>query len=220
MEAPEPQASALWRALLPPGIIAFETRDFRHSPALWPDERLAVSNAVPKRVEEFAAGRACARRALAELGHAPAALLRGAGRAPAWPANATGSITHSDGYCAAAVASRDAFAAIGIDAETLGRVDEAIARRICTPEEQARLSALDPERRAEAATILFSAKEAFFKCQHALGGNLNEFRNVELLLEDGAFRVTLRRPSSVSLPLEGRYAIAGGMVFTGIALSA
>ena len=206
--------------MLPPGIVAFETRDFRHSSGLWPGERLAVRNAVPKRIEEFAAGRACARRALAELGHTPAALPRGADRAPLWPAGVTGSITHSDGYCAAALASQAEFAAIGIDAESIGRVDEAIVRRVCTPGERARLAELDSEHRAEAATILFSAKEAFFKCQHALGGTLNEFHDIELWLEDGAFRVVPRQPAPLRLPLEGRYTIAGGTVFTGIALTA
>ena len=44
---------------------------------LAPEEAAIVANAVPKRVGEFAAGRLCARRALAELGMSRAF--------PSWP---------------------------------------------------------------------------------------------------------------------------------------
>lgn len=218
MDAPETISSQLWRGLLPPGVIAFETRDFHHSPLLWPEEWPAVRNAVPKRVEEFAAGRACARRALGELGYPPAALLRGADRVPVWPKGIVGSITHTDGYCGAAVARSDAFVGLGIDVERIGRVDEEIERQVCTPGECAGLAAFDSVRRAEVATILFSAKEAFFKCQYAAGGGLSEFHDIELDLDDGAFRVRVLRPSPLRGSIEGRYAVAGGMAFTAIAL--
>jgi 4'-phosphopantetheinyl transferase EntD len=219
MSDPEIRASDLWRALLPPDAVAFETSDFRHSASLWPEERAAVQNAVSKRVEEYAAGRACARRALAGLGYPPAALPRGADRAPVWPEGAIGSITHTDHYCAAAVVRRGGLAGIGIDAERIGRLDQNHERRICTPGERERLAALAPDARAEALTILFSAKEAFFKCQHGMEDRLNEFQNIELHLESGEFHVALRRASPLCGPLSGRYVIAGDTVFTGIAFA-
>src|ERR1700761_3617241 len=74
---------------------------------LFPDEEALLGRAVEKRRREFAAGRGCARRALAALGLPPAPLLPGEGGAPRWPDGVVGSITHCAGYAAAAVAARN-----------------------------------------------------------------------------------------------------------------
>ena len=219
---PMPQAeilpSGLWRGLLAPGIAAYETNNFTHAPPLHPQERLAVRDAVPKRVAEFAAGRACAHRALAALGCAPAPLPKGADRSPVWPQGIVGSITHTDGYCAAAVAWRRDIAGIGIDAEIIGRVDEDVQRLVCTPAERRVLAAMAEAPRAEAATILFSAKEAFFKCQSGAGGALPDFQDIELQWRDGAFSVAPCRGFAPARPgrLQGRYRIEAGRVLAGI----
>ena len=215
--------SGLWAALLPPDVVAVETRRFNHSPLLYPDERSAVGRAIPKRIEEFAAGRACAREAMEWLGIAPGPLLRGADRRPGWPAGVIGSITHTEGYCAAAVAWASAYLGLGIDVERNGRLTEALQRRICTGRELDRLGDLDADARQKAATVIFSAKEAFYKSQSALAGAVIEFHDVELQLHEGVFVVEpLRRLPAVldGVSLSGRYAVEGELVFTGIALAA
>ena len=83
--------------------------------ALWPDEAAAVARAIPKRRGEFAQGRSAARAAMGLLGHPPMAIPAGSDRAPIWPKGLVGSITHTNGLCAAALSQN--AAALGIDAE-------------------------------------------------------------------------------------------------------
>jgi 4'-phosphopantetheinyl transferase EntD len=214
--------SSLWRNLLPPGAAAHETACFTHSASLHPQEFPAVRNAVPKRVEEFAAGRACAHRALAALGCAPAPLPKGENRSPVWPHGITGSITHTHGHCAAAAAWRQDIMSIGIDAEIIGRVGEDMLRLICTTAERERLAALNHDQRAEAATLIFSAKEAFYKCQSSAGGELPGFQHVALHWHGGEFLI---EPCGTFTPahhgpLQGRYSLSAGKVFTAITFPA
>ncbi|MBO0877952.1 MAG: 4'-phosphopantetheinyl transferase, partial [Pseudonocardia sp.] len=84
---------------------------------LWPEEAAHIGHAVPRRRDEYACVRHCARQGLAALGIAPAAILSGSRREPLWPPGAVGSMTHCAGYRAAAVARASDVAAVGIDAE-------------------------------------------------------------------------------------------------------
>lgn len=61
--------------------------------ALLEAERALVARAVPKRRDEYAAGRNCARAALARLGVHDFALLAGSAREPIWPEGVIGSMT-------------------------------------------------------------------------------------------------------------------------------
>jgi 4'-phosphopantetheinyl transferase EntD len=213
------QASALWRALLPEGVAVCETIGNASIADLFDEERAAIAKAVARRVSEFAAGRLCARAALAELGVAGTALPRGADRKPVWPDGFTGSITHTDGYCAAAAAPCGRFRALGIDAEHIGRIDAAMERLIATPRECAVLDTLAGDARAQAATILFSAKEAFYKCWSTAGGKFIGFQDAEVYPHDGQFMIV----PSVDGPLReawpnGHYRVKDGMVFAAMAL--
>ena len=99
---------------------------------LYPEEAVSVAKAVPKRVGEFAAGRLCARRALAEFGITGVPLTMAPDRAPVWPESMVGSITHTRGLCAAVVAERRRFASLGIDVEVAGDVETgSVAAYLC-----------------------------------------------------------------------------------------
>ena len=65
-----------------------------------------MANAVPKRIQEFADGRLCARRALEEFGVTNFPIRMARDRQPVWPDSLIGSITHTAGLCAAVVAER------------------------------------------------------------------------------------------------------------------
>lgn len=91
--------------LFPAGVVVCVAEPAMYRAELFPEEAVAVASAVTKRREEFAAGRAAARRALAALGVPAAPLPRGERRAAVWPKGFVGSITHCAGFCAAAAAS-------------------------------------------------------------------------------------------------------------------
>ena len=82
---------------------------------LYPEERALVAKAVKKRQREFGVGRACARRALAELGLAPQAILSGETREPLWPAGIVGSISHDRALGVAVVGRTERFLGFGVD---------------------------------------------------------------------------------------------------------
>jgi 4'-phosphopantetheinyl transferase EntD len=213
--------------LFPPGVIGAELRMAGDLPPLLPDEAQHPGRAVSKRVQEFAAGRFCARRALAELGFVGYPLGMNSDRRPRWPADVVGSITHTDGICGAVVAERGRFRAIGLDMEIVGRVTPEIWRTICTPEETAWLAALREPEQSRCAALIFSGKETFYKCQYGVTRQWLEFDDValdQLSLGARTGRFTLRPRRKIALlghdavALMGRFEFRGSLVVTGMAL--
>jgi 4'-phosphopantetheinyl transferase EntD len=173
---PAPDLAALYTDALAYELIGDEIDGL----GLWPEEAALVARAVPNRRYQFAAGRACARAALAALGLWPGPLLVASQRAPDWPPGTRGSISHTEGYVVAVVrANPGDQVAIGVDAERVGRVDAHLFARLFTESERAWLTALQPGPRAEAATAVFGAKEAFYKAQFALTGAWVGFHDVQ-----------------------------------------
>jgi 4'-phosphopantetheinyl transferase EntD len=212
-------------ALFPAGVVAAELHGAADPACLHPDEMRECREFGAKRVADFAAGRLCARRALNELGIADFALHRAPDRQPRWPESIVGSISHTTGFCAAVAAKRGAFRSLGFDAEQLGRAGEDLWELLFTPTELARLHALPAGERATSASISHSAKEAYYKCQFSVTGKWLDFTDVEITFDgglsgQGAFRVTPGRrvPPLPSGAVRGRYALAGTVVLTGLAM--
>jgi 4'-phosphopantetheinyl transferase EntD len=161
---------------------------------LFPEETAHVARAVPKRVREFQLGRACARRAIMALGLPALPLPANDDRSVRWPEAVWGSITHTEGLCAAVAVPRAALRGLGIDAEVRGRVAEKLWDHIANPAEIAWFrAARDAHEAAERATLLFSAKEAFYKAQYCISRTYVGFHEVELRFErSGEFVVTLQ----------------------------
>ena len=171
----EPILSTTFAALFPAGVAAAELRGRGDASRLMPEEARTVERAVPKRIQEFAAGRQCARRALAELGRFDVPIPVGQDRQPVWPSGVVGSITHTAGLCAAVVAESSRLVALGVDTEIAGAVKPELWQTVCVADESAWISGLPPGERAAAVTLLFSAKEAFYKCQYPLLGERLSF---------------------------------------------
>jgi 4'-phosphopantetheinyl transferase EntD len=164
-----------------PADFAVESGDPREpSLPLFDDEQQFVALAVEKRRLEFSRGRQCARAALRRLGFADAPLLCGSQREPLWPAGVVGSITHTDALCLAAVSSESRYIGIGIDVEPALALKPALAERVAT---EAEMSALDSMPRLLAARLIFSAKEAFYKCQFYVTRQYLGFFDVSVELE-------------------------------------
>lgn len=172
--------SALLEALLPPGVATAELSGAGDPDLLLGTERLLLEHSAPGRAAQFAAGRLCARRAAAEFGIVDFPIGALSDRRPHWPQPLTGCITHTDGFAAAAVGDRRRFRAIGIDAERIGSVSRDLWSYLMRPEEIDWLESLPSPLRATVATLLFSAKEAFYKCQYEVTEQWLEFRDVAL----------------------------------------
>ena len=209
-------------ALFTADAVAYETQETILVNALLPEERQYVARAVSKRVQEFAAGRTCARAALAKLGFAAVALPMGDDRAPQWPAGATGSITHTDGFCAAVAAPTARIRALGLDVEPAASVKPELWHRICGPDELATVQSQDASTAIETATLIFSAKEAFYKCQHTLTGQWLGFSDISITIETNGFSVRSTRPLQITDqhpgPWRGKYLSAAGRVITGVCI--
>jgi len=167
-------------AILPRGAHAAEEFGDTRAVVLFPDEEAAVAHAVPKRRDEFGAVRRCARRALAELGHPPVAILPGPGGAPEWPEGVVGSMTHCAGYRAAVVADRAHLSTIGIDAEPDEPLPRGVLRVIARPDEIERFDAAGPVRAVSWDRLLFSAKESVYKAWYPLTQRWLDFDDVSV----------------------------------------
>jgi 4'-phosphopantetheinyl transferase EntD len=167
--------------------------------ALPAEEERFIAQAAARRRQEFSAGRACARAALAELGVPAAALPPGANRLPVWPSGLIGSITHTDRHAAAAVArTGEGLRAVAIDLEPAEALPDDIWDLVLRPEEAAWLAGVAAEKRAVLARAIFSAKECAFKCQYPLSGEMLEFHDLAVTLDPAAetFTATFRRDAA------------------------
>ena len=151
---------------------------------LHPDEWEDIASAAPNRQEEFAAGRQLARALSDQLGLPPAPLRRGEDRAPVWPSDRTGSLSHCDTLCVAAVGKRNAVQSVGVDVETIGRVEQKLWPTLFTEKEADYFSSLAPDIVALETTLFFSAKESFYKCQYPLTQEWVGFQDVEITRSD------------------------------------
>ncbi|HEX6196116.1 MAG TPA: 4'-phosphopantetheinyl transferase superfamily protein [Jiangellaceae bacterium] len=149
-------------------------------------EERAIQHAATRRREDFVTGRECAREALGMLGLSPAPIPIGPFRAAVWPEGYTGSITHTDGYWAAAAAPAEAVAALGIDAETNQLLAEDVATLVLSSEEMA-------ESRPYDWSLIFSAKESVFKAWSSQNpGRWLDFYDVHLTVSDDRFSAFVR----------------------------
>ncbi|MDI1463055.1 4'-phosphopantetheinyl transferase superfamily protein [Catellatospora sp. KI3] len=216
--------------VLPSAVrVAAVFADPEHAPdVLFPQEQAQIAKAVDKRRREFTTVRVCARAALAELGFAPAPLLPGVRGAPTWPAGVVGSLTHCDGYRAAAVARAADFASVGIDAEPHDALPEGVLGMITSESERRHLDGL--ARTAPQVhwdRLLFCAKEAVYKTWSPLtGGRWLDFLEADVALDPraGTFRARLLVPGDcpdgrVLTGFDGRWHVADGLVVAGITVA-
>jgi 4'-phosphopantetheinyl transferase EntD len=218
--------SSTLRELFPQGALAAELRGAGDPAALYPEEARHLPKAVPKRAAEFAAGRLCARLLLREFGIHNFAVGVGAHRQPLWPDILVGSITHTTGFCAAVAAPKKSLRSVGIDSEVAGSVKTELWRGICTASETRWLYSLPEYEQLAAATLIFSAKEAFYKCQFVVTQERLGFRDVSVELpawnvKRGAFRIIANRDIQLDLnaasTLQGQYLFHEEYVTSGMA---
>jgi len=213
-------------AALVAGRVAFaEAFAEAREVALLAGEEVAVARAVDRRRREFASGRACARRALAQLGLEPVAIPAGRHGEPRWPPGVVGSITHCAHYRACAVAHARDVATLGVDAEPHEGLTAQVRAMIAREEEVRMLDEL--AERAPAVhwdRLLFSAKEATYKAWFPLTGRWLGFEDASVTLDPdrGSFVARLLVPGPVVdgaqvAEFAGRWLVRGGLVITAVA---
>lgn len=212
--------------ILPPEVITVEAFEDPPGITLFPEEAALVTRAVPQRRREFATGRHCARAALARLGVPPAPLLPWPSGAPRWPAGVVGSITHCEGYRAAAVARTPEVVTLGLDAEPASPLPGGVLRLVSDAGEQAwirELGAAEPEVCWD--RLLFSAKESVYKAWFPLAGRWLDFAEASVTVDPdaGTFAAALLVPGPILggralTGFAGRWLIARGLILTAIAV--
>lgn len=213
--------------ILPAGVAVVATHEDIDAP-LHPEEEAVVARAVEKRRREFVTVRACAREAMAQLGRPPQAIPSGPRGEPLWPAGIVGSITHCDGYRAAALARAEDLMTLGVDAEPNRPLPDGLLGDIALPEEREQLR--DLAREAPGVhwdRLLFSIKESIYKAWFPLAERWLGFEDaaVEIDRPGGSFSARLLVPGPVLQGGElggfrGRWLVEGGLVLAAIAAAA
>lgn len=209
--------------LLPPPVATAEAFSDPPAAALLPSEEAVVAQAGPDRRREFTTVRWCARRAMVALRVAPVAVLPGKRREPLWPPGVVGSLTHCNGYRAAALAPAAEMAALGIDAELDLPLPPGVLAMIARPEELARLALL-PAGTVCWDKLLFSIKESVYKAWHPLTGQDLDFTEASVTLrQGGTFDAKLLHspavPGGTPRRLGGCWLACEGLIVTATTLS-
>ncbi|MGR7028204.1 4'-phosphopantetheinyl transferase family protein [Geodermatophilus sp. URMC 62] len=207
--------------LLPRFVATAEAFGDDHEVQLFPSEEAVVAAAVGRRRQEFATVRSCARRALALLGAPVVPLIPGARGAPSWPPGVVGSMTHCEGYRAAAVGRAGQVCALGVDAEPHAPLPRGVLALIAREDERAWLREWAEEDGSVCwDRLLFSCKESVYKAWFPLTGLWLDFHNVgvEISPRSGTFTAKVTTPAL--LGLQGRWARWHGLLVTAVALPA
>jgi 4'-phosphopantetheinyl transferase EntD len=214
--------------ILPASAAVTEVRGDIADAALFPEETEVIGKAVEKRRREFRTGRACARAAMAELGIQPQAIPSGLRGAPQWPTGTVGSITHCEGYRAAALARGADLLTVGIDAELDAALPDGVLGDIALPEERRALEALAREEPGLSwDRLLFSIKESVYKAWFPLAERWLGFEDAHVTIdrERGSFVASLLVPGPDLEDDElggfsGRWLAHDGLLLTAIAVPA
>lgn len=116
----------------------------------------------------------------------PQPVLPGERGAPRWPAGLVGSMTHCEGYCAAALVRATDLASIGIDAEPHEPLPEGVLDAVSLPTELTHLRELTADgpgahgHRVHWDRLLFSAKESVYKAWFPLTGKWLDFSEADI----------------------------------------
>jgi 4'-phosphopantetheinyl transferase EntD len=197
---------------LPQGLVVASTTDEGQEALLLEGEEEAVSAAPPSRQRSFALGRACAHRALANLGLDPCAVPVGSYGEPLWPQGIAGSITHRGGLWAAVVAHRSAYQALGIDVEINRPLPPRVRNRVIS-----RSAPLPPSDSVHWDAVIFSAMESVFKARHFLHRPTRGLIEIKVLLDPQhlTFQGKIDTPDD-NLPqiVDGVFAVEDDLILT------
>ena len=184
-----------------------------------------------KRRAEYLAARLCAREALyLHTGQAMLPRQQEHSRIPVWPAQTSGSMSHSHNICAAIVGSVQQWQSLGLDIEKPLSAQRAqrIAKAVLTPEEYSVYQNLDSSLQASYVTQVFSLKESLFKALNPLTGTYFGFQDAQVLdisgTDKGHARLRVGKNLSTQWPagseLSGQFTQLHGSILSLVSVAA
>jgi len=184
-----------------------------------PDE---LNRSVKKRQAEYLAGRYTSRLGLRALNVTDDFIVKSRNRAPIWPKNIVGSISHTSTKALAAIGLKGDFQYVGVDIESIITKSDYIniLDLILVKTEHKWLT-----RNKELwLTIIFSAKESLFKALYPLVNIYFDFVDAEMIdidVEEGTFTLKLLKSLDdrfrSGAAFKGKYTQLDGSVVTLIA---
>jgi 4'-phosphopantetheinyl transferase EntD len=215
--------SGMIERILPASVVAAEVFGDYPAAELFREEKACIAGAVESRHQEFATARACAHAALDRLGVPLTPVLSDPLGAPQWPAGVAGSITHCEGYRAAAVARTTDVKTLGINAEPDAALPDAdMVNFIACDSERAHLVDLAGDTPGICwDRLLFSAKESACKAWFPLARCRLDFESADIVIDAGAgtFAVEISVPGPLT-SVSGRWLASQGLLVTAIVLPA
>jgi 4'-phosphopantetheinyl transferase EntD len=178
----------------PDGVVHFFTGDRYGVEALSAKELEFAGSYGAKRMKDFCTGRYCMRKCTAHYGFTGDIMVGERGM-PILPEFIAASLSHSKNICGAVAGGKDKFQSLGLDIETVGRVNEDLWRLLFLDSETELLKGMDEEQQRISATIFFSMKEAFYKMQYPLTDTFLDFHEVEVIPNGDEFSIRLLTPS-------------------------
>lgn len=211
-------------AILPATIHSFDAFGDPPEAVLLPEEAELVRQVADKRRREFTTARHCVRKAMERLGLPPTPVLTGSYGEPRWPPGIIGSITHCDGYRAAAVGA--VGGTVGIDAEPDAPLPPGVEEAVTLPAEREMLRRLAADHPGVSwDRLLFSAKESVYKAWFPLARRWLDFQDASIVLdpERRTFHARLlvpgpRRRGRPLTGFDGRWTAGNGLLLTAIAM--
>lgn len=196
-----------------------------HEKELYNIEKTYTSSAVTKRKHEFSTGRLCSRKVLEQLNQPACPILIGAKREPIWPQGITGSISHDGDHCIVSAASKIDVYSIGVDLALAEPLNENLIKMICTKEDIRCIQSLGESKFAmDPYKLIFSIKEAVYKCLFPIVNEFFDFQDVSICLNPtNVISFTLlndRLFSSLDLDFKSRFLAIDKYIFTIVWLEA
>lgn len=205
--------------LFPEGVVTVMSDGVGDIGELYEEERVMVAKAVDKRKREFSAGRLCAKQALEVLGIENFPIVSGEGRNPVFPEGIRASISHAKGCCGVAAFKSANGGLIGLDIEECDRLRADLWPMTLVEEEIALIN-----NDVRLASVIFSAKEAFYKYQYPLTKEWVGFKDacVSVNTETGEFSLKLLKDLSPywgeGAEFRGKYVFFENYVAAGLCL--
>jgi len=183
---------------LPKNIQYYFTHQIFSTEVLYPEELIYSNKYETKRLNEFCTGRYCAHQSLKYLQkNGPVKKLPTG--APLWPQHIIGSISHSQKLTGAITTTTKNYKSIGLDIETIGRIDPELWELLFTPNEITFLKQQPNNKHHFLSTLFFSLKEAFYKMQFPITQTFIDFQDCEIIKIDEKYRLKFLKEEYLKL---------------------